>query len=324
MELRTVIRRLDRFQRAHGTLAFPIAVGKRFGEDGAGRLAATIAYFGFFSLFPLLMVLVTVAGLVLKGNPGLQSRLVESAVAQFPVVGTQIRNNLGSIEGSGLALVVGLAFAVWAGLGGIRAAASAMDTIWNVPRLRRPPMHREILRSLVMMTTLGAFVLAAALVGSVIGGSVGGAAGPWGIGPTAALNMALFAITYRVLTIADVSWRDVLPGAVLAGAGWTALLLLGGRIVSSRLQNASDVYGLFAVVIGLLTWLHLGAQLTLLGAEVNAVRARRLWPRSVDPDDLTAADAEALSRSVQERRQRTDQVVTVTFETDAEERHEAI
>jgi YihY family inner membrane protein len=324
MALRDLIRRLDRFQRAHPSVGFPIAVGKRFGEDGAGRLAATIAYFGFFSLFPLLMALVTVAGLVLHDDPELQSRVVDSALAQFPVVGTQIRDSVGSIDGSGLALVVGIAVAVWAGSGGIRAAASAMDAVWNVPQVDRPPIHREILRSLVMMVTLGAFVLAAALIGTVIGGSVGGTARLWAIGPSAALDIALFAVTYRVLTTADVSWADVLPGAVVAGVGWTALLVLGGRIVSSRLQSASDVNGFFAVVIGLLAWLHLGAQLTLFGAEVNAVRARRLWPRSLDPADLTTADTDALIRSVQERRQRDDQVVTVSFEPGTGDRDEAI
>jgi YihY family inner membrane protein len=324
MSIRDLIRRFDRVQRSHPTMGFPIAVGKRFGEDRAGHLAATIAYFGFFSLFPLLMVLVTVAGFALRDDPDLQHRVVDSALAQFPVLGTQIRDNVGAIDGSGLALAIGIVVAVWAGLGGIRAAASAMDAVWDVPQVDRPPVHREVLRGLLMIVTLGAFVLAAALVGSLVGGSAGGIAGLWGIGPSLVLDVALFAVSYRVLTIAELSWRDVLPGAVLAGAGWTALLLLGGRIVSSRLQSASDVYGFFAVVIGLLAWLHLGAQLTLLGAEVNAVRARGLWPRSLDPTRLTWADAEALTRTAQERRLREDQVVTVSFRPRSDERDGAL
>jgi uncharacterized BrkB/YihY/UPF0761 family membrane protein len=62
---------------------------------------------------------------------------------------------------------------------------------------------------------------------------------------------------------------------------WTTLQAIGGYIVSHQLQGASDTYGTFAIVIGLLAWIYLGAQVTLVAAEMNVVRKRRLWPRAI-------------------------------------------
>ncbi len=315
MDVGSLLSRLDRVQRRHPALAFPIAVVKHFGEDGAGRLAATIAYYGFFSLFPLLLVLVTIGGLLLRDQPDLQERLLDSALAQFPIVGSHIRQNVGTISGSGVALVVGLATALWAGLGALRAAQFAMDAVWDVPVFRRPPIHRAIVRSLLMLATLGLFLFATATLTSILGGAVFGAVGTGAIAGSLVLNVALFSVMYRVLTVADIRWRDVIPGALLAGTGWAILLILGGRIVGSRVGSASDVYGFFAIVIGLLAWLHIGAQLTLFGAEVNVVRTNRLWPRSLVPDAMTEADETVLARLASEQRRREDQIVNVGYET---------
>jgi YihY family inner membrane protein len=316
VDVDATVTRIDRWQRRHRAVAFPAAVIKRFGEDGAGRLAATIAYFSFFSLFPLLLVLVTVASLLLAGNPDLQDRLLDSAIAQFPVVGVQIRSSIGSVQGSDLALAIGLLTALWAGLGGVRSARFAMDSVWDVPYHRRPGTPKGLLWSLITLLTLGAFLLASAVVGGLVGGSGAAGGGVWSIVGTEALNVALFLVIYRVLTAAHPTWGDVWPGALLAGTGWTALLLLGGWIVGNRLDSASDVYGSFAVVIGLLAWLHLGTQLTLLGAEVNVVRSRRAWPRSFDPNDLTRVDRDVLDRLVLEQRRREEQIVTIRYGTD--------
>jgi YihY family inner membrane protein len=318
VDVHAPVARLDAFQRRHRIVAFPAAVIKRFGEDGAGRLAATIAYYGFFSLFPLLLVLVTVTSLILQDDPGLQDRLLDSAIAQFPVVGDQIRSSVGSIQGSGLALAIGLLTALWAGLGGVRSARFAMDSVWDVPYHRRPSTPRAIGWSLLTLGTLGVFLLASAILGGLVGGSGSRSGGGWSVLASWALNVLLFLVIYRLLTVAEIGWRDVWPGALLAGTGWTLLLVLGGWIVGNRLESASDVYGFFAVVIGLLAWLHLGAQLTLLGAEVNVVRSRRAWPRSFDPAHLTRADREVLDRLILQQRRKEEQTVSITYETNGD------
>jgi YihY family inner membrane protein len=285
---------------------------KRFGELDLGRLAAALAYYGFFSLFPLLLVLSSVAGYVLQDHPDLQERVLDSALAQFPVVGPQLRQNVGSVQGSGIAVLLGLALAVWAGVGAIRAAQSAMDTVWDVPRKRRPHTPKSIGLALLTLVALAAFIVTAAIVTWL--GTQGGIAGRvLGLVATLALNVGFFALAYIVLTTADVSWRRVLPGAVLAGVGWTALLGLGGWIVSNRISSSASVYGTFAVVIGLLGWIYLGAQLALMGAVTDVVLAHHLWPRSLR-SEMTNADRLALRRSADQEERRSDEEVDVAFE----------
>lgn len=94
---------------------------KKFGEDLAGALAATIAYFSLFSRFPLLLALVTVLGFVLSGREELQEQIVDSALAQYPVLGDQIEDNIGALDGDLVTLAVGLGGALWAGLGALQA-----------------------------------------------------------------------------------------------------------------------------------------------------------------------------------------------------------
>jgi membrane protein len=316
--MRGLLKRIDRYQRTHPWLAVPIGVAKKFGEDKAGQLAALVAYYGFFSLFPLLLALVTIVGLVFEGNAGLQERIVGSALAQFPVLGDRIRENVGTLRGTGLALVVGIGGALWAGLGGIKAAQNAMDHVWDVPVKRQPSFLVALLRAFLMLLTLGLFLALSTFLGGVAAGTedasvplqVAGIAGSF------LLNFAVFWVAFKVLTVADVSWRDVLPGAAVASVLWSALQALGGYIIGHRLESASQTYGFFAVVIGLLTWLFIGAQVTLLAAEVNVVRTKRLWPRSLDPDDLTEADERTLRALAEVEERREDQEVDVSFEKD--------
>jgi membrane protein len=307
------LRAIDRFQRGRTWLAFPVAVVKRFGDSGAGGHAATIAYYTFFSVFPLLMVLVSISSLVLRDRPDLQARLLDSALAQFPVVGTQLRDDVGSIDGSGLAIAVGIALALWAGLGGVRSAQVAMDTVWDVPRRVRRGTPISIAMALVMLAVLGAFVIAGALAAGAASAAEGWAGTIAGLVASCAIDVALFAVAYRVLTTAQLSWRDVAPGAALAGVAWTALLALGGVIVGGRIASSSDTYGSFALVIGLLAWIYLGAQLMLLGAEANVVLRHRLWPRSLH-GELSDADRRALRRSAGQEERTADEVVDVRFE----------
>ncbi len=312
MNIAAPLRAIDRLQRPRPWLAIPVGLGKRFGESGAGSLAAAIAYYGFFSLFPLLLVLASLGGFALRDHPDLQKGVLDSALAQFPVVGPEIRGNVRSIQGSGVAVVVGLLLATWAGLGAIRATQVAMDTVWDVPRTRRRGTPASIGLALVMLAVLGVFVLAAA---AIVG--IAAAAGPAGtaIGLVASLvlNVVVFLLAYRVLTGADVTWRTVVPGAVLAGIGWTVLLGVGSRIVSNRIASSESMYGTFAVVIGLLGWIYLGAQLALLGAVLNPVLSNHLWPRSLQ-GALTDADRRALRLSAGQEERRPEESVDVTFD----------
>jgi membrane protein len=323
--VKEVVARLDGYQRRHTWLGLPVAVAKKFGEDRAGQLAALVAYYGFFSLFPLMLALVTLVGLMFEGDAGLQERIVGSALAQFPVLGDRIRQNIGALGGSGLALAVGLGGALWAGLGGIKAAQNAMDQVWDVPVKRQPNFFRALLRAVIMLITLGVFLVLSTFLGGVAAGTENAspALQATGIAGAFVLNFLVFWVAFKVLTVADVSWRQVLPGTLVASVLWSTLQALGGYIIGHRLESASETYGFFAVVIGLLTWLFLGGQVTLIAAEVNVVRTKRLWPRSLDPDDLTEADRRTLRELAEVEERREDQEVQVTFGDPTERDKEA-
>jgi uncharacterized BrkB/YihY/UPF0761 family membrane protein len=93
------------------------------------------------------------------------------------------------------------------------------------------------------------------------------------------------------------------------------LLAVGGVLVGDRIASSSDVYGTFAIVIGLLGWIYLGTQLALLGAVLNVVLDGHLWPRSLQ-GELTGADRRALRRSAEQEERRPEELVDVTFERD--------
>jgi membrane protein len=311
-----VITRADRVQRTTPVAGFTLAVLKKFGEDKAGQLAALIAYYGFFSIFPLLLALVTLSGLVLAESD-FQDRLLEAALAQFPVIGEELRKNLETLPGKGIGLAIGVGGALWAGLGGIKAAQNAMDQIWDVPQRKQPSFLVAIVRAALMLVTLGVFLLLSTFLGSIAAGTSATSIPVriLGIALSAVLNFVLFLVAFRVLTVADVSWNDVWRGAAVAAIGWTVLQALGGFIMGHQLDSASRTYGLFATVIALLTWIYLGAQITLLAAEINVVRARNLWPRALNPDDMTEADRRALAMHAEVEERREEEEVQVRFDT---------
>jgi YihY family inner membrane protein len=314
----------DRFQQRHRWLGFPLAVLQKYADDQGGYLAATITYYGFFAIFPLLLVLTTVLGFVLQGHPHLERRIVNSALGQFPVIGPQLSH--GSLHGSALALVLGLAAALWAGMGVFLAAQNAMNQLWGVPFKRRPdPLHARG-RALMLLLLLGGSALATTILAALA--TVGARFGlSWKLGSltlSTALNVGLFWLGFRVLTAREVSWRQLRGGAVAAGILYELLQTLGGYYVGHTLKNASNVYGTFGLVIGLLSWIYLSAHITLLAAEGNVVATRRLWPRSFSlmiEQPPTVADKRALTQRGKIEERRGDETVSIDFpapdETDA-------
>lgn len=304
-------RALDRFQRRRRVFAFVWAVAKKYGDDDGGQLAALIAYYGFFSMLPLLMAGVTVLGMVAADHPDLRERLVDSALRDVPLLGPQVARNVHALDGGGVLLIVAVLLAVWSGLGVLRSFEAAMNAVWNVPRRSRPNALWSTLRALALLVVLGIVILAS----TVLAASTGGASGPVAVLATAtslAVNVALYLAAFRIMPARGLSWRDVVPGALIGATAWTVLCALGGGYVAHQLRGASQVYGTFAAVIALLTWIYLGAQVTLYAAEVNVVLRDRLWPRSL-AGTLTDADRRALTRYPHEEERRDDMAVEVTI-----------
>lgn len=289
MDLLRPVRRFDRYQQAHKAWAIPMAVIRKFGNDQAGSLAALMAYYAFFSLFPLLLVFTTILGFVLHGDTKLYNDVKGSVLGHFP--GLELEQH--PLAGKVSALVIGLLGSLWGGLGVTNASQNAFDRVWAVPFKDRPNFLHARLRGLLLLTSLGLlFVLSVVITGFVT--AVGGPVQIAGYVISLLVNFAFYVASFRFLTAAVVPSRQLWLGAGVGAVFAEILQLVGGIYVKHVITHASEAYGTFATVIGLLVWLHLLAQMTLYAAEINVVVVRKLWPRSLlgPPDE--PADQETL------------------------------
>lgn len=290
---------------------------KKYGDDGCGSLAALLAYYGFLSLFPLLLLLFTLLGLLFGHDAALQQRVIHSALAQFPVVGKQLARpgGISSLKStSAIGLVASVAILVWGSLGVTQAGQRAMADAWNVPHVARPGILPRLARSLgflgvlvldvVVSTVMAGFVTSGGpAVGTVIAVVMAGLV----------INIPLFILGFRILTPKTVATAKLIEGAVVAAIGWSLLQYGGTWLVTHELRHASQLYGYFASILGLLSFLYLAAVITLYAAESNVVRTRRLYPRSMVQPPLTVADEAVLTAIALQSQRRTEQLIEVTF-----------
>ncbi|HEY2201945.1 MAG TPA: YihY/virulence factor BrkB family protein [Solirubrobacteraceae bacterium] len=315
MSLTGALQTLNRLQQRHRWLSFPAAVIKKFGDDEAGRLAALIAYYGFVSLFPLLLVLVTVLGFVLEGSPKTQASVLHSTLGQFPIIGDQLQRNIHSLKGSAGALAIGVAGLLFGGLGIVGATQNAFQQVWHIPRKHRPSFLAWRLRGLGLLVVLGLLLIVSTVAAGYVTAQTAGAIAVLG-GILLALvsNLLLFIAAFRFLTPEEVPTSDLIPGVIFAAVLWQLLQHIGGYYVAHVVRHAQETSGLFAFVLGLLAWLYLGGQVTLLAAEINVVRARALWPRSFFSAQLLDADKRALISSAETEERVQEENVEVNFD----------
>lgn len=321
-----LVGRVDRFQRKHRVAGYPLAVVYKFVDDQGNYLTAMITYYAFLSLFPLLLLLTSILGFALDGNPELQQQVLDSALSRLPVIGAQIGDNIQSLRGNTVAVVVGALGGLYGSLGVVQAAQNAFNKVWAVPRNNRPNPLMARIRSLAMLVVLGLGLILSTVLSalSAVAGRVGGS--DLGIGlrlvlalAAVLLNVSLLAAAFRLLTAQSVGTRRVLPGAIGAAVVWQLLQTAGTYYFGNTLRGSSATYGLFGVVLGLLVWLYLSAFAVVLGAEVNAVLARRLWPRSLltpftDAVQLTHGDRRAYASYAQTERHKGFETVDVDFD----------
>lgn len=309
-------RRVDRFQQRHFVTSLLFGVMKKFGDDNAGALVANLAYTAFGTLFPLLLLLVTILGMVLSAHPHLRHEVLNSSLRQFPVIGTDLAANIKALKrDSAFGLVVGIGGLTWGSLALGQSGIFTMSQVWNLPGPARPNYWGRLSRSASFLGVLGAGVATGTLLGAAVPAANGSlllaiAAG----GASALVNFGLYLSAFRILTPQGVAWRQLVPGSLLAGVGWTVLQELGGFVVGHYLKNDDALYGAFGIVLGLFAWLYLVSELTVYAAELNVVLARHLFPRSLVQPPLTAADRESLAAQALQNRRRPEQRVEVTFE----------
>jgi len=312
--VKQLLARFDRFQQRHPALAVPVAVIRKFSDDGAGSKAALIAYYGFFSMFPLLLLATTILGFVLAGHPAARQAVVDSALKEIPIIGSSIAAKTHSLKGSGLGLAVGLVGALLAGLGVTVASQSAFNTVYAVPRKDQPSFLVARWRSLKLLVVLGLLqLISTAAVGIVTGGLGGALLTIAGVAVSLLVDVAMFYAVFRLMTDGSVTTRELWPGIAIAAIAWEVLQALGGLYVGHELKGASATYGAFATVIGLLVWLYLGARVVVYAAEINVVLARRLWPRSLFSDPPVPADRKVRAALVKMEERDDTESIEVTF-----------
>ena len=314
-----LMRKIDGLQQRIRPLAFAFAVLRKYGQDSASNWALLIAYYGFASLFPLLLVAVTLTGIIFAHDPALSHQISNTVFAQIPVIGPELRSKAGvhALDAhSPIALVVGVVGTLWGSQGIASSAQEAMATVWNVPMTDRPGFLPRTGRNFGILAILGVNVVVTSSIATFTATLAGHEIGKvLLIIGTIAVNLGLYIAGFRLLAPKTIPTKDLLPGALIAGVAWSALQQLGGFLVGHELAHASATYGVFGLVLGLITWLGLTATLTLYAAEVNVVHVRKLCPRSLVQPPLTAADKVALTALVEQQRYRQEQEITVAFGT---------
>lgn len=287
-------RAADRLQARWPPTAVPVAVWKKFQDDQAGYLAALVCFFGFVAVFPLLLIFVTVLDMTLSSDPTLHRDLLNSALMQYPVVGSEIDSSLGSIDGSGLPLIIGIAVLLIGTRGVAFAMQNALCTVWGIGRGQRPSFLTRWLYGLALVLVVGLGLVVTTFLSGIAGGAghllsgFGAHAGAVAISLVA--NVGVFWLAFRLATVRKVPWASLRVGALLAALVWQVLQVAGGYVVAHELHRASALYGTFGIVLGLLGWLYLQATVTLYCAEVDAVLVTRDWPRSLLPGSADATD----------------------------------
>jgi YihY family inner membrane protein len=330
MAVAGLLQRFDGYQRRHRWVGLPLAVVYKFVDDQGTYQAALLSYYGFVSLFPLLLLAVTILGFVLANDPAAQQAVLASALRNFPVIGDQIGANVHSLHGSIAALWIGIVVSLYGSLGVTQALLNAMCQMWAVPIAERPGLPAAYGRGVLLLGLLGLGVLATtalSALGTVTSGAL--ATGPLaGLGPVVpvvslllaiAVNVGVFLVGLKLITVASVGLRDLLPGAVAAAIAWQVLQLVGTYLVGHELAGMSASYGLFGIVLGLLAWIYVAVLIILICAELNTVRVLELSPRSLfsvmpDDSDMTAGDHRALTAYARAPRQKSFQDIDVTFE----------
>jgi len=326
------ISRVDRFQRKHPVLGFPLATLYKFFDDQGSLLAAMSTFYAFVAIFPLLLLASSIFGFVLQDRPDLQEDALNSALAQFPIIGDQLGRPEG-LTGSVTAVVVGLLAATYGALGLGQAIQNVMNTAWAVPRNSRPNPLLMRVKSLVILVVAGLSVLVISVFSAL--GSSTEVFGPgvnatirWGIAlVTVLLVTVVLTSLFRLAAARTHSWWSAVPGALVVALGWQGLQLVGASYAQRVLTQTSTLNQTFGLVLGLIGLIFFASIIGVYGVEVNVVLTRRLWPRALltpftDAVDLTDADRRAYAMYAQSQRHKGFEQVTVTFEGRDGDTHE--
>jgi uncharacterized BrkB/YihY/UPF0761 family membrane protein len=315
---------VDRFQRRHAVVGFPLAVLYKYFDDQGNYLAATLTYYAFIAIFPLMLLGTSILGFVLKGHPSWQDAILNSALHQFPIIGDELGRPNG-LQGSLAGVVFGGAAALYGCMGLGQSLQHATHIAWSVPRNSRPNPIQSRFKTLVLLLTAGTTLLAVSATSTVLTST------DWvtrwlGSGVNYVLAGVIvilvgFALSnlLRFASAGRPPLRRAMPGGFALAVMWQLLQLVGALYVEHVLVGAQSMTKTFGLVLGLIGFLWIGAVMAVLAMEINVVLAKRLWPRALltpftDNVDLTEADMRAYQAYAEMQRHKGFEQVSVRFE----------
>lgn len=312
-----IARWADKLQQRNRFLAFPYAVLKKYGDDSAGHQAALITYYGFLSLFPLLLVATSLVDMFTTNNSEMQAQLDRLIREYFPIVGDSLQQSIQSPTRSGVALIIGLLLTIYGARGIADAVRNMLDHAWTIPRAKRTGFPLNAIKSFALLLGAGLGLLAAATLASVTTAALGHA-WYWKAIPLT-INIGLLYLIFMYVFLIGTSGRfkrsQLRTGAIIATFGLLILQSVGGYLIMHHLRGVSGLYGQFALVLVLLFWIYLQAQVFVYAVEINVVKAYKLWPRSLVQPPLTKADKKAYRLYVEKEAMRphAEENITITF-----------
>jgi uncharacterized BrkB/YihY/UPF0761 family membrane protein len=320
-------------------LAVPIAVVYKYFDDQGNYLAAVLTYYAFLAIFPLMLLGSSILGFVLQGYPQLEEAALDSALAQFPIIGSEL-GRPGGLQGSVSAIVFGGLGALYGAMGLGLGLQNVQATAWAVPRNSRPHPVLTRVTSVVLLATAGSVILGVSVLSAL-------ATETQLVGELSThvwwrwlVRLVTVAILGTVLTIllrmaAAKAIQHDIAGA--APGGFTIAVLFqflqaGGTAYVTHVLNVTDendMNATFGLVLGLMLFLYVAAIIGVLGIEVNVVLAERLWPRALltpftDHVDLTEADRKAYAMYAQSMRHKGFETVAVRFDGRDGDSHEIV
>lgn len=312
-----IVDAIDTFQRRQTLVGFPYAVLKKFGDDQASYQAAILTYYSFLSIFPLLLVATTVIQLVAQHNLALQTRLSHTLTARLPLLGAQLQQSIHASNKTGIALVVGLLLTTYGAKGVADAFQNTLNSIWQVPKVHRVGFPKSPLKSLSIIALGGLGLVLSAFLSS-LATSQGKA---WIYAVFAfivgyVIIMCTLLVVIRLGLSIKIRLKDALFVAALAAFGLQIVQLLGGYLVQHQLTNTRSLYGSFAIVLGLLFWLYIQAEIVIYVIEASTVLSLKLWPRALNANRLTPEDHRAYQLYAKRERYNPKEHVKVELEAD--------
>lgn len=315
---------VDEFQRHHPVLGFPLAVVYKYFDDQGPYLASALTYYAFIAIFPLMLLGTSILGIILRGEPNWQQAILDSALAQFPIIGDELGRPEG-LQGSFAGVAIGGVAALYGAMGLGQALQNTQHVAWSVPRNSRPnPVYARV-KTLVLLVTAGFSLLAVSIV-STVASTTDAFTEVLGTGIKVVLPVLTIAVVGTFLTLlfryaatGQHSFRRAAPGGFTLALMWQGLQYAGAAYVDRVLVDTTSMTKTFGLVLGLIGFLWIGAVMAVMAMEINVVLARRLWPRALltpftDNVQLTEADRRAYASYARMQRHKGFEKVSVVWE----------